>query len=180
MSIQSTVNQAFSLAALATSGSRSRRKEIETAQKNIAITEKTSKHFQELLERYDERTDNDEKTLNEWGKELKGRSSLIERYEEAFQQEVQAKRRLFEMQPTVQNYNSMNASKDTYKEQMEIQKGALEVSKLIPQMKQANENRAAFREMESERLRSSILSATEYNPQTYDPKINYKTKKEAD
>ena len=57
---------------------------------------------------------------------------------------------------------------------MEIKKGTLEASKLIPQMKQANANREAFREMESKRLRSSILSASEYKPQTYDPKINYK------
>jgi hypothetical protein len=61
---------------------------------------------------------------------------------------------------------------------MEIKKGSLEVSKLIPEMKKANANREAFRERESQRLRSSILSATEYSPETYNPEINYKKIKE--
>ena len=83
--------------ALATSGSRQRRKEIETAQKNIATASKTAEDFKTKIEKYDAITDDDEKTLEEWGAEMKGRANLIERYEEAFQSEIQAKRRLFEM-----------------------------------------------------------------------------------
>jgi gas vesicle protein len=97
MSIQSTANQAFSLLALATSGSRARRKEVETLKKNISTSSITAEKLRKDIEIYDEASDNEEKTLEEWEKELKGRADLYERYDTAFQKEINAKRKLFEM-----------------------------------------------------------------------------------
>lgn len=197
MSIQSTVNQTFSLLALATSGSRARQKELkmqhQEEQKAIAAKAKNRElELKELKEDAANLETANEKLAIRISESEEGSADMtplqeklavqkqINAIKEAlpmFEKEERIKKRLYEMEPTDENYKSYIEMADYGK----LEKSSLAHStRMLKNMEKdeiAKANREAFRERESQRLRSSILSATEYSPETYNPKINYKEDK---